>query len=113
MAGKKKIDFTNHNIIVTNHAVDQWNNRVDHSIGLDKTSAKEQLKIRIRYNTPKHIIQNFYELESNVILVAFMSDDNIIIPTVYGTTKKNPSLRNFKSYVKNSKKYGRINLSQE
>ena len=97
------IDFYKIPLVVTNHAVEQWKVRVDESL-------PDNIGEAILHTPPKHLTENFYEIENHIILVAFVSGGKIIIPTIYGSRLRIPALNNFKVYLQNRKKYGKLNL---
>lgn len=103
-------DFRKYEIIVKDHAVNQWRVRVKPDSVLSDEEIKASLIQQLKNSYIHFLLQNYYELDYDIIFVALLKKEKIIIPTIYGSKNNNCALYNFKTYLKNRQKYGRIHL---
>lgn len=98
-------EFLQNDIIVTNHSIDRWRERVDPNV------TKEEIQSMIMNdNTIYHDWQDFYVLKNDIVLCISRSNNNIILNTVLGKKSEFPVLNNIQKLIRNQHRYGKINF---
>lgn len=92
-------------IIITNHGLLRWNQRV-------KRQEKEKIINYIKKHQIEKYYNDFYLIDDDIVvkleITKYNNYDLYKVITVFGRISDNPALNNIKEFIRCKKKYGRM-----
>ena len=113
---KRVIDEPGINVVVTNHFVQRWRERVKVPSIYYRNDLIQYLETILRDKRIEQINDNHFIIDDDIIIVGKYSNNNnkFVFITTYGSTKDNPILYNMcvvGDVNENLRKYGKLSLN--
>jgi hypothetical protein len=110
----KYIKIANQPIVHTAHSFCRWNESERlpmYSKFQSMTEANEFIQVFVEREQIQYLSFNFYLIADDIVAVLDVSEEKIVVISYYGSVTLTPALRNLDSFLRNIKKYGKMNLS--
>lgn len=110
---KIRVQITNQEVRHTKHSIDRWNKsgRLEgYSEFTSIQEANDVVQWFVKEGRVRHLINDFYLIAEDIVAVLDVKEDVIVVVTYYGSRTQNPALWNLNAYIRNAKKYGKMDL---